>query len=395
MGEEWWSIIEPFADYGFNKSHSYGYGMVSYWTAYLKANYPTEYMAALLTTSDSKKVPVYLNEAAHMGLKVIAPDINLSQSMFAGVIVDNEPVIPFGLESISHVGVLAEEIVAERDANGLFTSIQDFCTRVDSTNLNTKTIDALVRAGCFDMMHGSRNAVLDVAPAALESARKQRKKNGKDAMQLFDMTEIDGEVPDIETTRDDIIKFEKELLGLYVTYHPLEGYETKVREMSSIDIVDLGDGVDKSKQRVVGIITKIVRKTTRKGDPMVILTIEDFSGECEAVMFSQTVLEYGEFVTNESVLVFDGKINKREEYVSLVVDSVEELDNIELDPVVVYINDEALTDPVVNRLSALFNTYPGDYPVMLDTGDKSFNLNVGVSREQEMFDKLRELLSGC
>ncbi len=391
--KEWFDIIEPFADYGFNKSHSYGYGMVSYWTAYLKANYPSEYMAALMTSCDSKKLPVYLNESAHMGLTVTAPDINLSGVMFKAATINGEPMIPFGLGSIAHVGVLSEDIITERK-NGLYTSIQDFCSRVDSPNLNSNTIDALIRAGCFDSIHGSRNGVLEVGASALASARKQRKKVHKDAMQLFDMSEIDGEVPDVETTREDILKYEKELLGLYVTYHPLEGYEDKAVEMASTEIIDLGECDDKSKQRLVGIVTKINRKTTRKGDNMVVLTIEDFSGECEVVLFKNTLERYGEFVDNENVLVFDGKANKREEYVSLVVDHIEELDNVKVDPLVIFLTEDAMTEPLIARLSALFNTYPGDYPVILDTGDKALDLNVLVSKKEEMIDKLKELLHG-
>lgn len=390
IGNQWFDIILPFADYGFNKSHSYGYGVVSWWTAYLKANYPAEFMAALLTHADSKKHGLYLNECAHMGLKVIAPDVNLSDTMFTAVEVDGEVLIPFGLESISHVGSLSHEIVAEREANGPYKSVVDFCERVTAKTLTTKTMEALVKSGCFQRMHASRIALVEPAKQVLKDTRKRAKDRIKGSMTLFDVEEvIPFNVPDVETSRDDVIKFEKEFLGLYLTYHPLDGYYDKLEEVASLQIQDLAEQGDRVSHRIAGIITKRERKITRKGDPMVILTVEDYTGECEVVMFKATLEDFGEFVDSDQVLCIDGKVNHRDKYVSIVVDSIRLVDSVESQALVLFVADEDLDDGMLQRLGDLVDRYPGSSDMILDTGSRVFELETKVDRA-----RLVEILKG-
>ncbi|HSL58534.1 MAG TPA: DNA polymerase III subunit alpha, partial [Acidimicrobiales bacterium] len=257
LGEAWFDVIEPFADYAFNKSHSYGYGFVAYQTAYLKANYPVEYLAALLTSvkNNLDKAAVYLNECRLLGIKVLVPDVNVSQSDFAAV---PDPTgatpgsIPFGLSAVRNVGAgLVGLIVAERDANGPFVDFYDFCERVDPSVLNKRTLESLIKAGGFDSLGHPRRGLLTVFEQIVDRTLARRRERDMGVMTLFGEAD-DGPVfderltiPDLEFDKTQRLAFEKEMLGLYVSDHPLMGAEAALRRRTDgtiAELVDVDDG---------------------------------------------------------------------------------------------------------------------------------------------------------
>src|SRR5690606_38606376 len=235
-------IIEPFADYAFNKSHSYGYGYIAYQIAYLKANYPVEYLSALLTSvkTSLEKAAVYLNECRVMGIRVAVPDVNESLSDFRPIPSLAGPTHPlgtivFGLSAVRNVGEgLVELIIAERDANGPFTSFYDFCERVDMAVLNKRTIESLIKAGGFDSLGHPRKGLLSVFERVIDDTVARRKEHDLGVMSLFGQLEGGvayerAPIPPDEFEKMARLAFEKEMLGLYISDHPLMGAEAGLR----------------------------------------------------------------------------------------------------------------------------------------------------------------------
>src|SRR4051794_16771450 len=290
IGRKLFDIIEPFADYAFNKSHSYGYGFIAYQTAWLKAHYPVEYLAALLTSvkDDKDKTAVYLSECRTLGISVLVPDINLSVSGFAA----RDASIPFGLSAVRNVGEgLVERIVAEREANGPFTDFYDFCERVDPVVLNKRTVESLVKAGGFDALGHPRKGLCLVFEQIVDRTMERRRKEAEGQFDLFSMADDAGPVetgervpiPDVEFEKLQKLAFEKEMLGLYVSDHPLLGAEARLRRHTDATISELRDAgeaglgpVGEGREGrggpparwVGGVVTGLVRKYTKKGELM-------------------------------------------------------------------------------------------------------------------------------
>src|SRR6478736_5055015 len=271
-----WDTLVPFAGYAFNKAHSAGYGLVSYWTAFLKANYPTEYMAALLTSvrDDKDKSALYLGECRRMGITVLPPDVNSSSALFTAVGDD----IRFGLTAVRNVGAnVVEAIVRTREEKGDFTSFTDFLDKVPAVVCNKRTIESLIKAGAFDSLGHARRALLLVHEQAVESVIGVKRKEAEGQFDLFaDLGTDDGpgfsvQVPDVpDWDKKQRLQFEREMLGLYVSDHPLSGLEHVLSAAADVSIATLNADEarpDGSTVVVAGLITSLQRKMSKQGNP--------------------------------------------------------------------------------------------------------------------------------
>ncbi|MGH8939601.1 MAG: DNA polymerase III subunit alpha, partial [Actinomycetes bacterium] len=328
FGEKMFGIIEPFADYSFNKSHSVGYGFVAYQTAYLKAHHPVEYLAALLTSvkDDKDKTAVYLAECRALGISVLVPDVNVAESDFVG----KEGSIPFGLSAVRNVGEgIVAHIVAEREENGPYRDFPDFCSRVHPSVLNKRALESLIKAGAFDDVGHPRKGLLTVFEQIVDHTVARRRERNMGIMTLFggggdDGTGDDFErtaIPDLEFDKRDQLAFEKEMLGLYVSDHPLLGAEAALSRRSDTSIDEL-DGVDDGAMKTVGgVITGLQRKWTRKGDLMAVFTLEDLRSSVEVMVFPRTMTEHGHKLADDAVVVVKARVDTRDDAPKLIAQS--------------------------------------------------------------------------
>ncbi len=386
LGTAWFDIIEPFADYAFNKSHAYGYGFISYQTAYLKANYPAEYLAALLTSvkTSLEKAAIYLAECRTMGIEVVVPDVNASASDFTPDITPLEGGgeqlrILFGLSAVRNVGTgLVEHIVAERDENGPYTDFYDFCQRVNTGVLNKKTIESLIKAGSFDSMGHPRQGLLDVYEQIIDQTVARRKEHDMGVMSLFADASDDAPAFDERTpipTRDFDKKlrlaFEKEMLGLYVSDHPLLGAEQALRKKIDCGVLELSEVEDGTRRTVGGVVTGLQRKWTKKGELMAVFTLEDLQGSIEVMVFPRTMAEIGHLLVDDSVIILGARVDKRDETPKLIATDIELFEPMAEGepPLRLHIPVTRLNDATVDRLKELFIDFPGDSEVYIMLGD--------------------------
>ncbi|NBV90232.1 MAG: DNA polymerase III subunit alpha, partial [Actinobacteria bacterium] len=285
-----WDKLVPFSDYAFNKAHSAGYGLVSYWTAYLKANYPAEYMAALLTSvkDDKDKSAIYLNECRRMGISVLPPDVNESDIDFSAI----ENDIRFGLSAIRNVGEnVVESLIATRNSEGRFASFVDFLNKVDAQVCNKRVIESLIKAGAFDSLGHSRKGLLTIHIDAVESIAVTKKSQAMGQLDLFGMFDNQSEnsiagveinIPEDEWDKRLLLANEREMLGLYVSDHPLFGVEHMLATLTTKSIADVTELSAGSTATVGGIISSVQLKTTRAtGLRWAIVQLEDLAGNIE------------------------------------------------------------------------------------------------------------------
>ncbi len=386
IGEEWWAIIEPFADYAFNKSHSYGYGFVAYQIAWLKAHYPVEYLAALLTSvkSSLEKAAVYLNECRIMGIDVVVPDINEARVDFHPVpdLTDSDSLgrIVFGLSAVRNVGeALVELILEEREANGPYEDFIDFIERVDYQVLNKRTIESLIKAGAFDSLGHPRKGLLQVHEVLIDRTVASRKEHDLGVATLFgdlgDEPTFDDR-PTIEPVEfDKMVKlaFEKEMLGLYISDHPLLGYEAALGRRCDVTVGALEEQADGAFLRVGGVVTNLQKKWTRKGDLMAIFELEDLEGSVEVMVFPRTMNEHGHKLIDDSIVVVRGRYDKKDEIPKFICQDIEVFDSTQVsDTAPVRIQLPALAhDPrVLDELKGLLRDHPGEADVYLHLDDR-------------------------
>jgi DNA polymerase-3 subunit alpha len=402
LAKELFGFIEHFAGYGFNKSHSAAYGLVAYQTAWLKAHYPAEYMAALLTAvkRDKDRTALYLHECRTMGLRVLVPDVNRSELDFSAVDGD----ITFGMSAVRNVGEpVVELIIAEREKNGPYTSFQDFVDRVDLSVLNKRTIDSLIKAGAFDSLRHSRKGLFDRYLDLLDATVSRRRAEEMGQYSLFgglDATveEVPVEIPDDEWDKKVRLGFEKEMLGLYVSDHPLLGLERALQTMCSTTLPGLWEQEDKARVTVGGIVGSIQTRYTRAGDPMYFFTFEDLQGSTEVVCFPRTVAEHGPMIREDAVLVITGRVDHRGDEVKLIAQEVREPD-LSFDEVVrLRVPANRLSRDMVGRLRLVLQNHPGSAPVyvhMVSNGPAKV-LKLGddhrVEPRSALYAELRELL---
>ncbi len=404
-----WDILLPFSDYAFNKAHSAAYGLVSYWTAYLKAHYPAEYMAALLTSvGDSKdKMAVYLNECRRMGIKVLPPDVSESIRYFAAVGDD----IRFGLGAVRNVGAnVVDGIVAARES-GPYTGFHDFLTRVPAQVANKRTIESLIKAGAFDSLGSTRRALMEIHEDATEQAvlDKRREANGEvgfdfDSLWGDDEPQAVQKVPERpEWTKKDKLAFEREMLGLYVSDHPLAGLEIPLAKHASTSIHDLlasDDVNDGDIVTVAGLVTSVQHRVAKQsGNPYGMITVEDFDGEVTVMFMGKTYTEFSSMLVADSILVVRGRVSRRDDGLNLHGQSAFSPDLGSMDaagPLVLLMPEHRATESTIGQLVEVFGRHPGTTEVTLKLHKggvaKVFEVPAQVGVTVDLYGELKGLL---
>jgi len=385
-----WDILLPFSDYAFNKAHSAAYGLVSYWTAYLKANYPAEYMAALLTSvgDDKDKMAIYLAECRVMGIKVLPPDVNTSVRDFAPVGTD----IRFGLSAVRNVGTgVVASIVTSRKDKGDYTDFYDFLEKVDAVACNKKVVESLIKAGAFDSLGHPRKGLLMEHSRAIDEVLGLKRAEAAGQFDLFgEMTQDEkgssfrGNIPDTEWDTKLRLGFEREMLGLYVSGHPLSGVEHVLSAHSDASVPDLLDGTvpDRAAVTVGGILTGLQRRLTKKGDPWASATLEDLAGGVEVAFFPKVYAECSLLLAEDAIVLVKGRVSRSEDRLSLHAQQVivpDLTDAASKGPVQVSIAANRCTAPVVARLCEVLKAHPGTTTVQLrltgGASDKRFQVD--------------------
>jgi len=406
---ELWKTLIPFSDYAFNRAHSAGYGVVSYWTGYLKANYPTEYMAALLTSvrDDKDKSALYLSECRRMGIRVLPPDVNESDAEYTPRGVD----IRFGLAAIRNVGEgVVASIKSARETKGRFLSFGDFLAKVDVHVCNKKTIESLIKAGAFDSFEVSRKGLMTVYLEAIDSIIETKRAEAIGQFDLFggvaesNVAGIDLEIPQGEWEKALLLSYEREMLGLYVSDHPLLGVEHVLKaatDMSISQLLDDGSAMDQT-VTIGGLITGIQRKVTRQGASWAIVTIEDLEGSIEALFFSNTYVQYALSLTEDRVVVIRGRVDKREDQVRFTAleMTIPDISKGPVGPLVISMPVNQCTPPIVDRMKEILRTHPGNREVHLHLDDFGkvtiMKLEPRVTSSPSLSADLKSILgSGC
>ncbi|HEY8112815.1 MAG TPA: DNA polymerase III subunit alpha [Actinomycetes bacterium] len=406
-----WDILVPFSDYAFNKAHSAGYGLVSYWTAYLKANYPTEYLAALLTSvrDDKDKSALYLNECRRMGIKVLPPDVNESTGDFSA----RDQDIRFGLAAIRNVGSnVVTAIIEGRRAAGRFTDFYDFLDKVPVGVCNKKTIESLIKAGAFDSLGHSRRGLLAVHERAIDAVVdvKRNEAIGQDTLfGAFGADEVGGGValdipiPAEEWDKSTLLALEREMLGLYVSDHPLLGIEHVLAQAADCSVATLTDGDDRPDGTIVtvaGLISGLQRKVTKQGAPWALAILEDLAGAIEVMIFPTTYQLYGTLLAEDVIVVVRGRLDRRDDVPKIIAMeiSLPDLSAAPRGPVVVRMPVARCIPPVVERLKEVLATHPGmtEVHLRLDAVDSSKVLKLAdgyrVTPSSALIGELKALL---
>ena len=401
-GRDLFRLIEHFAGYGFPKAHAAAYGLVAYQTAFLKAHYPAEFLAAMLTATKSNKdkTAVYLNECRQMGIEVLVPDVNESESDFT--VTDGR--IRFGLSAVRNVGEgVVQKIIEAREEDGPFTDFIDFVNNVDTAALNKRTVESLIKAGGFDASGQSRKGLTLVHEQILNATLDRRRNEEMGQYSLFagddtSSEESEVEVPDLVWPQKTRLAFEKEMLGLYVSDHPLLTVGAALAAATSTSVSELSDLADRTSLTVGGIVGSITRRWTKKGDPMLFFQLEDLQGSVECIAFPKTVHDFGPLIVEDAILVVSGHLDHRGDDVKVVTREVRELEIRDDSTVRVTVPSARLTPEVVTNLRGILKNHPGSAAVFLhltDEGDTKV-LKLGDEHKVEprsaLFAELKELL---
>jgi DNA polymerase-3 subunit alpha len=369
-------LMAKFAGYGFNKSHSAAYAYVSYQTAYLKAHYPAQFMAALIScdVNNTEKVVRYITESKDHGINVLPPDVNESDKDFTVVKGD----IRFGLAAVKNVGGAAiDSIIEVRDADGVYKSLGDFCNRVDSRKVNKRVIESLIKAGAYDTMGGKRSQLMTILDQAMDQAQASQRDRESGQISLFSIMDgeaqnksVDIPMPDMEEWEDRMrLAFEKETVGVYLNGHPLDSYAQELKDATECAIIDLHDKADGSAGRVGGLIKMLKHHKSKKGDAMAFITLEDVTGEVEVVVFPSTYAVCSHVLDSEDPVVLQGKIQKEEEGgVKILAEEVltlaEALDSY-TESARITLDADKVNRQKVEHLKKLFHQNHGNCPVSL------------------------------
>ena len=385
-----WDTLIPFSDYAFNRAHSAGYGLVSYWTGYLKANYPTEYMAALLTSvrDDKDKSALYLNECRRMGIKVLPPDVNESASDYTPIGND----IRFGLTAIRNVGEnVVASIVANRQSKGRFTSFGDFLSKVDQQVCNKKTIESLIKAGAFDSLGATRRGLMMVYLEAIDSVNEAKRAEAIGQFDLFGpgfgeettaVTGVELDIPGGEWEKNLLLSYEREMLGLYVSDHPLLGIEHVLRAAVDMPLSQIADDSIAHEQvvNIGGLITQIQRKVSKQGNSWAIVSIEDLEGAVDVLFFAGTYQTHALNLIEDRVIVVRGRIDKREEAprITALDMTIPDVTGAPTGPLVITMDAKSVTAPLVDRMKEILRSHPGPREVHLKLDDGSKGLMMKI-----------------
>ncbi|USQ77488.1 DNA polymerase III subunit alpha [Ornithinimicrobium cryptoxanthini] len=371
-----WGVLVPFSDYAFNKAHTAAYGVISYWTAFLKANYPAEYMAALLTSvrDDKDKTALYLNECRRMGIAVLPPDVNESIANFAAVGKD----IRFGLAAIRNVGTnVVDAVVATRADKGNFTSFEDFLRKCPAVVCQKRTIESLIKGGAFDDLGHPRQGLVTVHERYVDALAEEKKQEaiGQDSLfGGFGGEESDVQivtlppVPDIEWEKQIKLAFEREYLGLYVSDHPLNGIEhiLTANATATIGAVVSEDGPqDGEFVTVAGLMTSVQLKRTKNGDPYARVMLEDLVGSIECVFFPKSYMTVSTMLAPDTVAVIRGRFKRSEDTTEILAQdlTIPEIKEGPRGPVLVTLPLTRATDGLAHNLRKVLADHPGSTEV--------------------------------
>ena len=401
-------LIEYFAGYGFNKSHSAAYAMISYRTAYLKANFPVEFMTALLTSErdNTDKIVEYVNECSRMGIKILPPDINESDSLFK--VIDNK-TIRFGLLAVKNVGRGAiESIIGSREKDGSFKSLEDLCQRIDLRLVNRKVLESLIKCGALDLFAISRAQMLSLLDNIMESSSRIHKEKAKGQMSFFDLGPshnafkgITNNLPQVkEWPEPQLLAFEKEMLGFYVTGHPLARYAHELKRFTFSSAANLAQYNDGEEIKIVGLIAKIKQTVTRaKQEKMAILKLEDLEGIVEVLVFPAAFQKSSRYIQPNTVVLVKGRLNLKEDTPKIIANELFPMDEVYKLITGLNINLSGIRENLFETLKELLVNYPGRVPVYLrlDTPAKSriqlvVGQNLFVQPDQKLIQDIESLL---
>jgi DNA polymerase-3 subunit alpha len=370
-----WDTLLPFADYAFNRAHSAAYGVISYWTAYLKANYTAEFMAALLTSvgGSKDKLSIYLSECRKLGIKVLPPDVNESVGHFAAIGED----IRFGLGAIRNVGHnVVDAIVSHRENK--YKSFNDFLKKVPLVVCNKKTIDSLIKAGGFDSLMHTRRSLSEIHEQAVDAQVSTKRKEAQGQVDLFagmfeDEDGLDVKVPDRpEWQKREKLSYEREMLGLYVSDHPLAGREAQIARFSEISLADLQENErlqDGQVLTIAGLVTAVDHKVARNtGNPYAIVSVEDLDSEVTVMLMGKTYTEYGRSLNSDQIVMIRGRVSQRDDSKNI---NAQRIDIIEAaadgpETVVLNIREEQATKSNLEELDRALHAYAGESEVFVN-----------------------------
>ncbi len=361
IAQEIFDLMIHFGDYGFNKSHSAAYALVAYQTAWLKAHYRPEFMAALLTSvmGVNDKIGFYIEECRRMGIAVLPPDINASGTGFT---VDGQD-IRFGLAGVKNVGANAiASIMAVREEAGKFTSIIDFCSRVDMRLANKRVIESLIKCGAFDSLGKKRSQLLAVLEQAVDMAALRKRDLSSGQLGLFGEDTVEAAdviYPDIpELLQENILAMEKEIIGFYVTGHPLDRFREKMQSLTPIEKLSSGDNTEGQPVRIGGLIAAAKRLTTKTGDMMCFVTLEDFTGQIEVIVFPRVFNKVSRLLAPDMAVIIAGRLSVNEEGSKVLVQDIKPLDTVE-NAVRIRIEKKNETTEIIEKLQQVLTANRG------------------------------------
>ena len=400
VAEELWNWMEKAGGYSFNKSHSACYSLLAFQTAYLKAHYPEAYMAALMSSvmNTKDRVPQYVAEARAMSIEVLPPDVNESGHRFTVV----GGTIRFGLSAVKNVGGnFVEAIIAAREEDGPFEDLFDLCARVDCKTYNKRTIESLIKCGAFDSLGHSRAALLEVHEKAVELALAGSKEEDEDQFCMFGSEELaelappKPRIPEIEDDKRGTLEWEKETLGLYVSDHPLRPVLHKLKKHADTTVSELDGCRDGAVVWVGGLATSVRRNTTRKGDVMAMLQLDDTRGLAEVMVFPRVYAKCAECVREDAILKVKGRVERKEGIPRVVALEIEELDlKPGLDPV--YLDAGSfvgLSHRDARKAFEVIGRHSGGSPLFLVSGDGTLEEQIcTVEDSSDLYGELKQLL---
>ncbi|MEX1907220.1 DNA polymerase III subunit alpha [Janibacter melonis] len=394
-----WGVLVPFSDYAFNKAHTAAYGLVSYWTAYLKANYPAEYMAGLLTSvgDDKDKSALYLGECRRMGIKVLPPSVNESVGRFAAVGED----IRFGLDAIRNVGRnVVEAIITAREEKGRFTSFDDFLAKCPAVVCNKRTIESLIKAGAFDDLGHPRQGLVMVHEEYVDAfvSVKRQEAVGQDS--LWDLLGGDDEgeaggiegmglrpVPEVEWDKQAKLSNERDMLGLYVSDHPLFGIEHVLQRAADTSITSLTQSESSEERKgmvtIAGLVTNLSVKRNKRGELWAVAQVEDLGGSIECLFFPRTYMTVQTMLTQDVVAVVRGRVNTRDDSVSIFAEdlTLPELTDGPRGPVTLTMDLRRATSARVEQIKEVLGQHPGSTEVHLKLVQPGRSVTMAVDPE--------------
>ncbi len=403
--EKLFDLIEHFGGYGFNKSHSAAYAMIAYQTAFLKAHYPQQFMAALLTQDmgNQDKTIKNIEECRQMGIKILPPDINESQADFAIV----EGGIRFGLGAVKNVGLKAvEEIIQEREKNGPFKDIVDFCRRMDSYKVNKRVLESLIECGAFDFagihrakMHTALDTILKVCSSYHRNPGQLNMfmgGAGGTAPEIIEFPDVD------EWNEKERLKKEKEAIGFYITGHPLDRYDKDLVGMGIYSIDHLKEIRDRSEVKIAGVISEIEIKRTKDMKKMAVIKFEDKTGSVDVLIFPDTFEKFGHLLKEDEVLIISGTADVGENSIKILSKDISTIDSFrqkEVKAIEIEMDENDIEDELLEHLKAIFREHPGDCNVYFRVKTESKGTYIicadekyKISPDRRLMDRIRDLI---